>query len=105
MYFSLKIGSNYRNNTDDVNSYQQQQRRSRTRSPKWIELARLIGVDESEIDHWLSQSLQYPAGRVISTWCNTTTPSPTVAELHSLVSSNELNRLDLAHHIEAMYNV
>jgi len=39
-------------------------------SPEWVELARLIGIDESEIDHWLSQNLQYPAGRVLSAWCN-----------------------------------
>jgi len=103
--FSLKIGSNYGNNRRDLNSAQQQQNRSRKKSPEWVELARLIGIDESEIDHWLSQSLQYPAGRVLSTWCNCTSPSPTVAELHSFVSSNQVNRLDLARHIETMYNI
>ena len=79
--------------------------RSRKKQPEWVNLARLIGIDESEIDHWLSQSLQYPAGRVLSTWCNCTSPSPTVAQLHSLVSSNELNRLDLARNIETMYYI
>jgi uncharacterized caspase-like protein len=105
LYVFLKIGSTYGMNTDESISYQKQQNRSRKRSPEWVELARLIRIDESEIDHWLSQSLQYPAGRVISTWCNSTSPSPTVAELHSLISSNELNRLDLAHQIETMYNI
>ncbi len=74
-------------------------------SPEWVELARLIGIDESEIDHWLSQNLQYPAGRVISAWCNYASPPPTVAELHSLVSSNEVNRPDLARYIETMYTI
>ena len=72
-------------------------------SPEWVELARLIGIDESEIDHWLSQNLQYPAGRVISAWCNYASPPPTVAELYTLVSSKELNRPDLARYIETMY--
>ncbi|CAF5192486.1 unnamed protein product, partial [Rotaria magnacalcarata] len=68
-------------------------------------LARLIGVDEPEIDHWSSQNLQYPAGRVISTWCNSTSPPPTVAQLYFLLSTNQLNRLDLARHIETMYRI
>ncbi len=72
-------------------------------SPEWVELARLIGIDEPEIEHWLSQNLQYPAGRVLSAWCNYVSTAPTVAELHSLVSSNELNRQDLARYIETMY--
>ncbi|CAF3496379.1 unnamed protein product [Rotaria sp. Silwood1] len=96
--------SHYNTNIDDYNSYQQSHR-LQNRSPEWVELARLIGIDESEIDHWLSQSLQYPAGRVISTWCNSISPSPTVAQLHSILSTNKLNRLDLAHHIETMYNI
>ncbi len=95
-------------NNNESNSRQQHRRQpSRSslmnESPEWVELARLIGIDESEIDHWLSQNLQYPAGRVISAWCNYASPPPTVAELHSLVSSNELNRLDLARYIETMY--
>lgn len=72
-------------------------------SLEWVEVARLIGIDESEIDHWLSQNLQYPAGRVISAWCNYASPPPTVAELHSILSSKELNRNDLARYIETMY--
>jgi hypothetical protein len=92
-------------NNNETNSRQRQSSRSSSmnESPEWVELARLIGVDESEIDHWLSQNLQYPAGRVISAWCNYASPPPTVAELHSLVSSNELNRPDLARYIETMY--
>ncbi|CAF1212165.1 unnamed protein product [Rotaria sordida] len=99
-----RMSSNYTENINDFNSYQKQHR-SRNRSPEWVELARLIGIDQSEIDHWLSQSLQYPAGRVISTWCNSILPSPTVAQLYSLLSTNKLNRLDLAHQIATMYNV
>lgn len=76
-----------------------------TQSPEWVELARLIGIDEDEIDHWLSQNLQYPAGRVISAWCNYASPPPTVAELHSLLSSKELNRSDLGRYIETMYTI
>jgi len=78
---------------------------SPTQSPEWVELARLIGIDEDEIDHWLSQNLQYPAGRVISAWCNYASPPPTVAEFHSILSSNELNRPDLARYIETMYTI
>lgn len=100
------LGSNYGTNPNDGSSSRRRQP-SRTsplnESPEWVELARLIGIDESEIDHWLSQNLQYPAGRVISAWCNYASPPPTVAELHSLVSSNELNRPDLARYIETMY--
>ncbi|CAF2524841.1 unnamed protein product [Rotaria sp. Silwood2] len=96
--------SHYSTNINDLNSGQHQNR-SRDSSSEWVELARLIGIDESEIDHWLSQSLQYPAGRVISTWCNSTSPSPTVAQLHSFLSTQKLNRLDLAHQIETMYNI
>ncbi len=91
-------------NNNESNSRRQPSRASSlNESPEWVELARLIGIDESEIDHWLSQNLQYPAGRVISAWCNYASPPPTVAELHSLVSSNELNRPDLARYIETMY--
>lgn len=90
-----------------MNSRQHRRQRSKTsssnESPEWVELARLVGIDESEIDHWLSQNLQYPAGRVISAWCNYASPPPTVAELHSLVSSKELNRSDLGRYIETMY--
>ncbi|CAF1426208.1 unnamed protein product [Adineta steineri] len=89
-----------------VNSRQQQRQQIEnvpvTISPEWVELARLVGVDEPEIDHWLSQNLQYPAGRVISAWCNSSS-TPTVAKLHSLLTSNELNRHDLARYIETMY--
>ncbi|UJR09135.1 hypothetical protein I4U23_013382 [Adineta vaga] len=92
-----KMSSIYRTNSMP---YQQQ-----NRSLKWVEFARLTGINESEIEHWLSQSLQYPAGRVMSTWCNCTSPPPTVAELHSVVSSNRLNRLDLARSIETMYRI
>ncbi|CAF1269329.1 unnamed protein product [Adineta steineri] len=92
-----KMSSLYGTN---LNTYQQQ-----NRSPIWVDFARLIGINESEIEHWLSQSLQYPAGRVISTWCNCTSPPPTVAELYSIISSNKLNRLDLAHSIETMYSI
>lgn len=99
------LGSNY----GAVTSASTASRRQRSRaepvheSPEWVELARLIGIDESEIDHWLSQNLQYPAGRVISAWCNYASPPPTVAELYTLVSSKELNRPDLARYIETMY--
>ena len=95
--------------SNESGSRQQDRRQSSRTStmseatPEWVELARLIGIDESEIDHWLSQNLQYPAGRVISAWCNYASPPPTVAELHTLVSSNELNRPDLARYIETMY--
>jgi hypothetical protein len=99
------LGSAYGNN--DSGSRQHRRPHSRNsplnETPEWVELARLIGIDESEIDHWLSQNLQYPAGRVISAWCNYASPAPTVADLHSLVSSNELNRSDLARYIETMY--
>jgi hypothetical protein len=100
LYFDFKIGSIYSTNTNHLNSYQQQ-----NQSFKWVEFARLIGINESEIEHWLSQSLQYPASRVISTWCNCTSPPPTVAELHSIILSNKLNRVDLAHYIETMYSI
>lgn len=95
----VPIDSLYGTNTS------QKQNRTRKKTPEWVMLARLIGIDEPEIDHWLSQSLQYPAGRVLSTWCNSTTPLPTVAELHLLLSSNELNRLDLARQIESIYDI
>ena len=93
----------------ESNSGQQVRRQSSRSStidestPEWVELARLIGIDESEIDHWSSQNLQYPAGRVISAWCNYASPPPTVGELYSLVTSNEINRPDLARYIETMY--
>ncbi|CAF2485809.1 unnamed protein product [Rotaria sp. Silwood2] len=103
-----RMSSAYGNNNSDSNSRQHHRRQqlkstSSSDSPEWVELARLIGIDESEIDHWLSQNLQYPAGRVISAWCNYASPPPTVAELHSLVLSKELNRPDLARYIETMY--
>ncbi|CAF4075155.1 unnamed protein product, partial [Rotaria magnacalcarata] len=94
-----KMSFNYTRNNDDFRSYQENYR-SQNRLPEWVVLARLIGVDEPEIDHWSSQNLQYPAGRVISTWCNSTSPPPTVAQLYFLLSTNQLNRLDLARHIE-----
>ncbi|CAF0849772.1 unnamed protein product [Rotaria sordida] len=102
-----RMSSAYGSNSSDSSSRQQFRRQSTSSSSngssEWVELARLIGIDESEIDHWLSQNLQYPAGRVISAWCNYASPQPTVAELHSLVSSKELNRPDLARYIETMY--
>jgi hypothetical protein len=101
--FSLNIGSAHSPTSNDSNTPPQY--RSRKKFLEWVSLARLVGINESEIDHWLSQSLQYPAGRVLSTWCNCTSPSPTVAQLHSLVSSNELNRLDLARQIETIYHI
>ncbi|CAF3344446.1 unnamed protein product [Rotaria socialis] len=101
---SSKMSFNYTRSNDDFRSYQENYR-SRNRLPEWVVLARLIGLDEPEIDHWSSQNLQYPAGRVISTWCNSTSPSPTVAQLYSLLSTNQLNRLDLARHIETMYRI
>ncbi|CAF4114901.1 unnamed protein product, partial [Rotaria magnacalcarata] len=70
-----KMSFNYTRNNDDFRSYQENYR-SQNRLPEWVVLARLIGVDEPEIDHWSSQNLQYPAGRVISTWCNSTSPPP-----------------------------
>lgn len=100
----LNIGANYYNNIKDFNA-QRQQYQLRRRSPDWVVLARLIKIDESEIDHWLSQSLQYPAGRVLSTWCNSAFHSPNVAELHSVLSAKDLNRVDLARQIEFMYTV
>ncbi|CAF1968981.1 unnamed protein product [Rotaria magnacalcarata] len=99
-----KMSFNYTRNNDDFRSYQENYR-SQNRLPEWVVLARLIGVDEPEIDHWSSQNLQYPAGRVISTWCNSTSPPPTVAQLYFLLSTNQLNRLDLARHIETMYRI
>ena len=72
---------------------------------EWIILARLVGIDEAEIEHWVSQALQYPASRVISVWCHSTTPCPTVADLYRLLLSNELNRQDLARSISTMYSV
>ena len=72
-------------------------------SSDWVKLARLIGIDQSEIDHWLSQNLQYPAGRVLSAWSNCSSVPLTVARLHSLVSSDEVNRPDLARYIETVY--
>ncbi|CAF4649715.1 unnamed protein product [Rotaria socialis] len=104
-----RMSSAYGNNNNNDSSSRQQHRRQKSKnassseSPEWVEFARLIGIDESEIEHWLSQNLQYPAGRVISAWCNYATPPPTVSELHSLVSSKELNRPDLARYIETMY--
>ncbi|CAF5068434.1 unnamed protein product, partial [Rotaria magnacalcarata] len=103
-----RMSSAYGNNNNDSSSQQHHRRQkskntSSSESPEWVEFARLIGIDESEIEHWLSQNLQYPAGRVISAWCNYATPPPTVSELHSLVSSKELNRPDLARYIETMY--
>lgn len=96
---SLFLGSNY-----GINSSNRKVRRSPSEeTPEWIELARLIGIDESEIDHWASQNLQYPAGRVISAWCNYGSPAPTVAELHTVLTSKELRRADLARYIETMY--
>jgi hypothetical protein len=74
-------------------------------SSDWIKLARLVGVNESEIDHWLSQNLQYPAGRVIATWCSYSTSAPTVADFYSYLSSKQLNRPDLARCIETMYSI
>ncbi|CAF1088781.1 unnamed protein product [Rotaria sp. Silwood1] len=104
---SSTYGNNNNNNSDSSSRQhhrrQQSKSSSSSESSEWVELARLIGIDESEIDHWLSQNLQYPAGRVISAWCNYASPPPTVAELHSLVSSKELNRPDLARYIETMY--
>lgn len=85
-----------------VNARQQSQMKRAT-APEWVELARLVGIDEAEIEHWASQNLQYPAGRVISSWCNSESAQPTVADLHSLITSNELNRHDLARYIETMY--
>ena len=93
----LCIGSHSRETSQPV--------RIRKKYPEWVSLAQLIGIDPPEIDHWLSQSLQYPASRVLSTWCNSISPSPTVAQLHSLISSNELNRIDLAREIETMYHI
>jgi hypothetical protein len=98
---SFIVGSTY--GRDSGSRLQHRRHSLLNESPEWVELARLIGIDESEIDHWLSQKLQYPAGRVISAWCNYASPPPTVAELHSLVSSNELNRPDLARYIATMY--
>ncbi|CAF1243877.1 unnamed protein product [Adineta ricciae] len=83
--------------------HQHQQQMKVISFPEWVELARLVGIDEPEIEHWLSQNLQYPAGRVISSWCNCESNQPTVADLHSLVTSNELNRHDLGRYIETMY--
>ena len=99
------LGSNYRTVGSAGTTSRRQRSRSspQSESPEWVELARMIGIDESEIDHWLSQNLQYPAGRVISAWCNYASPPPTVAELYILVSSKELNRPDLARYIETMY--
>lgn len=74
------------------------------RSFAWVEFARLIGIHESDIEHWLSQTLQYPAGRVLSSWCRSNSPSPTVADLHRLMTSNELHRNDLANEIEQIYS-
>lgn len=99
---------NYESNSSRQQTRRQQSSRSSTideSTPEWVELARLIGIDESEIDHWSSQNLQYPAGRVISAWCNYASPPPTVAELYSLVTSNEINRPDLARYIETMYTI
>ena len=73
------------------------------RSFEWVELARLIGIHESDIEDWLSQTLQYPAGRVLSSWCRSSSPSPTVADLHRLMVSHELHRHDLANEIEQIY--
>ena len=96
-------GSNYTGSASSDNQSRRRTRRSSEETPEWIELARLIGIDESEIDHWSSQNLQYPAGRVISAWCNYASPAPTVAELHTVLSSKELRRADLARYIETMY--
>ena len=107
----LILGLAYGINNNRTSNSRQQNQRPKSRnspsneSPEWVELARLIGIDESEVDHWFSQNLQYPAGRVISAWCNYASPPPTVADLHSLVSSKELNRTDLARYIETMYSV
>lgn len=97
MLFHLSLGLHSRENSQSI--------RIRRRYPEWVSLAQLIGIDQSEIDHWLSQSLQYPASRVLSTWCNCTSPSPTVGQLHSLISSTQLNRIDLAREIETMYHI
>ena len=94
---SLSLGLHSRETSQPI--------RIRKKHPEWVSLAQLIGIDQSEIDHWLSQSLQYPASRVLSTWCNSTSPSPTVAQLHFLISSNQLNRVDLAREIETMYHI
>ena len=105
---NVRLGSAYGGSQHSGESRSRNRNRSRSNgqedpSLEWVEVARLIGIDESEIDHWLSQNLQYPAGRVISAWCNYASPPPTVAELHSILSSKELNRNDLARYIETMY--
>ncbi|CAF1577038.1 unnamed protein product [Didymodactylos carnosus] len=71
----------------------------------WEIFAKIIGIEESEIEHWQSQQLQYPMSRVISAWCTYGGGNPTVAQLHSILSSDELNRKDLARFIEQMYVV
>ena len=99
----LPLGSAYSGESGSRLRHRPRSSAQNDATPEWIELARLIGIDDSEIDHWSSQNLQYPAGRVISAWCNYAVPPPTVAELYSVLSSKELNRPDLARYIETMY--